>query len=82
MVCLSRPYQFKFFKGCLPQISLGPFLNTLSHLWLRVSKWLKSEAHSEPYPTSNMELYVKLVNSFSLSTIFAKYSILDVWQGS
>ena len=26
-VCLSR-----FFKGSLPQISLGPFYNTLSHL--------------------------------------------------
>ena len=25
---LSRPYDFKFFKGCLPQILLGPFLNT------------------------------------------------------
>ena len=23
---------FKFFKGCLPKISLGPFLKTLSHL--------------------------------------------------
>ena len=22
----------KFFKGCLPQILLGPFLNTLSHI--------------------------------------------------
>ena len=31
-ICLSRPYHFKFFKGCLPPISLGPFLNTLSHL--------------------------------------------------
>ena len=28
MVCLSRLYPFKFFKGCLPQILLGPFLNT------------------------------------------------------
>ena len=27
MVCLSR-----FFKGCLPQILLDPFLNTLSHM--------------------------------------------------
>ena len=26
------PYHFKFFKDRLPQISLGPFLNTLSHL--------------------------------------------------
>ena len=26
---ISRPYYFKFFKGCLSQILLGPFLNTL-----------------------------------------------------
>ena len=26
---LSRPYPFKFFKGCLPQILLGLLLNTL-----------------------------------------------------
>ena len=31
MVRLRRPYRFNFFKGCFPQISLGPFLNTLSH---------------------------------------------------
>ena len=28
----NRPYHFNFFKGCLPQILLGPFLNTLTHL--------------------------------------------------
>ena len=27
MVC-SRPYHFKFFKGCLSQVLLGPFLST------------------------------------------------------
>ena len=32
MVCLSRPYPFKFFKGCLPQILFGPLLNTFSHI--------------------------------------------------
>ena len=32
MVCLSTLYHFKFFKGCLPQILFGPFLNTLTHL--------------------------------------------------
>ena len=26
--------RFKFFKGCLPQISLDPFLNTLPHMLL------------------------------------------------
>ena len=32
MVSLNIPCQFKFFKGCLPQILTGPFLNILSHL--------------------------------------------------
>ena len=32
MVCLSRTYPFKFFKGYLAQILLGLFLNTLSHI--------------------------------------------------
>ena len=31
-VSLSRPYLFKFFKGCLPQILLGPLLDTSSHI--------------------------------------------------
>ena len=30
----TRPYHFKFFKGCLPKILLGPFLNTLTQLSL------------------------------------------------
>ena len=30
MVSLSRPYHFKLFKGYLPQILLGLFLNLLS----------------------------------------------------
>ena len=35
---LGRPYLFKFFKGCLLQILLDPFLNTLlSHIIL---KWI------------------------------------------
>ena len=29
---ISRPYHFKFFKGCHPQILLRPFLNTLTHV--------------------------------------------------
>ena len=30
MVCLRKPYSFKFFKGSLPQILISPLLNTLS----------------------------------------------------
>ena len=33
-LCLSRPYPFKCFKDCLPQILLGSFLNTLTPLRL------------------------------------------------
>ena len=32
VVCLGRPYPFSFFKGCLPQILLGPLLNTFTHI--------------------------------------------------
>ena len=32
----GRLYHFKYFKGCLPQILLGPFLNILTHLYLFV----------------------------------------------
>ena len=37
MVCWGSPYLFKFFKGCLPQILLGPFLNTLSQIVLNIN---------------------------------------------
>ena len=33
MVCLSRPYHLRFFKGCFPQILLDPFVNTLTHIF-------------------------------------------------
>ena len=33
-VCLGGPYHFKFFKDCLPEILLGPFLNTLSKIYV------------------------------------------------
>ena len=35
MICLSRPYYFKLFKVCLPQILLGPFVNNLPHIILK-----------------------------------------------
>ena len=35
MVCVRRPYPLKFFKGCLSQILLDPFLNTWTELLLR-----------------------------------------------
>ena len=45
MVYLSRPYIFNFFKGCLPQILLGPFLNFLSHLYAKIYRFLSPVSH-------------------------------------
>ena len=43
MVCSGRPYPFKFFKGCLPQILLGSLLNSLSRLYFnRVHQMLST----------------------------------------
>ena len=50
MVYLDRTNPFKFFKGCLPQILLGPFLNTWTQLlkakdrqsWVKILEILKS----------------------------------------
>ena len=40
------------------------------------------EAYSRPYQTSKVERFVKLVNGFYRLTIFAKRSVLGIWQGS
>ena len=45
----SRPYPFKYFEGCLPQILLGPVLNTLSHtimIWLILGRNTKQKKKS------------------------------------
>ena len=38
--CLSRPYHFEFFEGCLQQILLGQFLNTLHQIWGICTKYV------------------------------------------
>ena len=49
--------QVKFFKGCLRQILLGSFLDTLSHI-IQIS--------SEVSQISKIERLAKKVNSFHL----------------
>ena len=36
MVCLVRPYHFKFFKDFLPQILFSPLMNILSQIYLKM----------------------------------------------
>ena len=47
--------------------------------------WASSLLYSSiPSPVNHpkMQIFVKVVNDFQSSTVFAKSSILDVWQGS
>ena len=45
LVCLGKPYHFTFFKGCLPQIILSPFLNTLCHVFPKTENICFSSKH-------------------------------------
>ena len=49
---LSRPYHFTFFKGCLPQILLGPFWNTLPQMVLLIQQMVLLK-HGGVVETSN-----------------------------
>ena len=65
-VCLSRPYPFRFFKGCLPQILLGPFLNTFSQrlptIHLLTFLPFTPEVYLGPCQTLLIEHFAKIVN--------------------
>ena len=66
--CLSRPYHFKFFKGCLRQILLGPFFNTLSHIILTVQYCFKSTGR---HPATLLK--VTLLHGLFLRFLNCKY---------
>ena len=42
----------------------------------------KSDSYSELYQTCKMEFFAKIVNDLKTLAIFAKISILDIWQDS
>ena len=50
--------------------------------WSTLTLEANSEAYSEPCQTSKMETFKKIVNGFSVLTIFAKSFSLDVLQDS
>ena len=47
MVCLDRSYLFKPFKGCLPQVLLGLFLNTLTHISIKIPELFQDSYFSK-----------------------------------
>ena len=53
MVSLSRPYPFKFFKGCLPQNLLRTLLNILSQMkfaTIIITVWVYNNNFSPVHP--------------------------------
>ena len=75
MVCLSRPYHLKVFEDCLPQILIGPFLNTFSHIPLRhLGSPLKLPPNFlNPFSTSDSLLYPLKTENGKFSNIFRGY---------
>ena len=57
---------FKFFKGCLPQISLGPFSNTMSMITLKTTTTTKKTRQQQQ------------VYGLQLSSISIKTLIMDI----
>ena len=49
-ICGRQPL-CKFFKGCLPQISIGPFLNTLPQILHKISTNSNNQILLKVYPT-------------------------------
>ena len=66
--------QVKFFKGCLPQILLGPFLNTLSHLSIDFSFFLLQTASLANFLLVNRA--IAIVNCFGFSDSVTSFYII------
>ena len=75
----SRTDKENVFKGCLPQILLGPFLNTLSHLIFQSNS---NFSRLNPFHATDLFLYIlKLLQKqrFSFSRGYRKGPV--AWNG-
>ena len=64
-------------ENCVVSLLINLLLTYLINFKLR-----ELEVYLEPCHTSKMDRFAKIVNSYKPLTIFAKRSILDIWQGS
>ena len=81
MVCLSRPYHFKFLKGRLSQISLGLFLNTLSQMSKSHSWYSESFRTFEARKALIFKIVIKLMTiMYDLFYSFIKQNGLFITQ--
>ena len=76
MVCLGRPYHFKFFKACFPQILLGLFLNIFEPD-VSFSEFRKAEIFSAHANSNAKKTSVYNSNHFNLNKVI--YMTLGVF---
>ena len=73
----SRPYHFKIFKGCLPQMLLGSFLNTMTQMCLTTTTiYIKLGGVFRTPQKFQMESFAVKVNGCKSLSIVSKLSIL------
>ena len=78
-VCLSRPCHFNFFNGCLPQILVGPFLHTLTQLFIKFTlgnnncKWSKTGMEKQCTCHSFSIKFTKVIGNFK--NLFGKLGL-------
>ena len=85
MVCLRRPYRFKFFKGFLPQVLLGPFLNTLSQIfcwpaWFKWAKLVKKNHEQNKASPSSKSLLFKNIQTWQLRIKILLKQFFMLWK--
>ena len=79
-----RPYHFNFFKGCLSQILLRPFLNTLTHISVVVNFAIVEEffstmpVSSDKAKTKYLKKYMFKVNYRNTRTMYEVCSKLPI----
>ena len=63
--CIEVIRSAKFFKGCLPQILLGPFLNTLTHFYYVPNKYKFFEDQDPPMMNDGIKSKIQQKNLLS-----------------
>ena len=81
MVCLSRAYPFKFFKGCLPQILPGPYFSPFINVRKTYLYKFLHDIHQQNHVLStnfqSSKFTVKLRNLVTIEKLDYKNSFLS-----
>ena len=78
---LNKKHHFKYFKGCLPQIPLGLFLNTLSHIKIILWEFGKTFSSHAPLKFAFLSrLYFTFYVRRQIYFVYLKWAYLKKWK--